>query len=447
MLGNDKSIFQPELVKAETNPLTGGIGYSTPSASVAIGSLAPTGRRLVLLGDSLSELAGGPGAVSYSSASLTGRQFWNHYNTYSGHRLTLVYNAGRSGELLASINARIPTQVVPARPDVVSYLGGTNDVITNRTSAQIIADWTAGAKALMQVSCFVHCFTLPPMDTSVAGYSTTWPKVICEVNEYIKQFCELVSGFVCTDIFGILVDPASTTCSPLSGVMEAVGSVHPNNYGMSLIADDMVANCNQIYPAKPYGLRSTGDAYATASINGNYVANGLFTVDSNVDGLADGMSFGQISGLPTAVHSLVARTGRGNWQQSVITSAAANNRASLIRYGSGTPFTVGDVVYAECDFNILSPTNLKNYQMTIQAVDGVSNPLSNAMTKATGIDVNLPGNRSGTLRTLPITIGATGSFACQVDVYTEFSGVGGCTLQLNGLRIVKVNPVIMTLRS
>ena len=399
----------------------------------ALGSTSQ--RRMVMWGDSHTAFAGSSNSTLPILAG-SARGFWHWANFFMNQRVKIVLNAGVGGESLAQIYAR-KADVYAQDPQIISLLGGTNDVaIFGNSVAAMIATWKTMVDEILSRGIFLHAFTAPPFLAAYPGWSITHAQKTCEFNDYIRNYLAGKENCVITDIWQLAIDTtsANANCAPGTGVLISNSDLHFTSDFCRIIGADIAAKMTSVYLPAPYGLKCQGDKFGSATVRGNYYNNGLFYVDTNVDGLADGLSVSQISGLPTSVNTLAARTGLGNWQVFTVTSAAAGNRILFDCYISTTAPVAGDYVYAEVDIDVSAATNLRNVMLQLQVI-GATNPSSTMLNRDVTADiVALPTAFSGTLRTFRVLVPASCT-ALEASIYAEFSGVGGAVIKINGLQI------------
>ena len=399
----------------------------------ALGSTST--RRMVIWGDSHTAFHGSSNSVLPILAG-SARGWWHWYNFFSGQRLKIVLNAGIGGESLAQIYARRDA-VWAQNPQVISLLGGTNDVaIFNNSVANMISTWKTMADDILSRGIFLHAFTAPPFLAAYPGWSLDFARKTCEFNDYIRLYLAGRENCFLTDLWQLAMDTtgANTNVAPATGVLISNSDLHFTSNFARIVGQDIATNAASVYPPAPYGLKCQGDAFGSVAYRGNYYTNGLFYTDSNADGLANGLTVNQSTGTPTSVNSLTPRAGFGNWQVFTITAGAAGDRILFDCYITTSAVNVGDYVYAEVDIDVSAATNLRNVMLQLQIIGG-SNPSSTMLERATVADiVNLPSAFAGTLRTYRIQIPA-GTTALEAMIFAEFSAAGGATLRINGLQV------------
>lgn len=123
------------LALLKSNRVTGGLKYQLPgggSVGVLAGAVAP--RTVVLLGDSLAQNAKTETATSLYT---TGRDWLGYANATNSGQLTVVKNAGVSGERTNQMLTRFDADVTPHAPAIVVLDTLTNDLGQAYTYEQI----------------------------------------------------------------------------------------------------------------------------------------------------------------------------------------------------------------------------------------------------------------------------------------------------------------------
>lgn len=166
-------------------------------------------------------------------------------------------------------------------------------------------------------------------------------------NAWIRRYAA-VNGFALVDAFTALAQADGTA---IPGSMEGTiltGHVHPTGYGHRRIARQAIEDgLADIFP--PNSLVNTArntDDISTLFNDGSSLNYGLFTTDTNADGVADGLAG---SGTGTHSFSLIAPISsdelRGNWQQSVVSSIGGTSNL-IASFTTG--WSIGDTIAFSC---------------------------------------------------------------------------------------------------
>lgn len=259
-----------------------------------------SGRTAVLLGDSFMAFNGGPVSGSLGSWDSKGIVAWANY--YLGQRLSILYNAGVGGQQMNAYLARVPTDVDAYKPTWVIGCGGINDISAGRTTAQMIADYTALFNYLINTKGYRVSWNTV---TSVTTWTNAQLTTMTEVNMWLRAAPSIWPNLVIADVYDWFFDPTQ-------GIPAAwrVDTTHPNPAGAVRMGK---AIANALAPHIP--AVSPLDVSGTASSTSNICTNGRFI--NPASGLGSGWS---ISGTTTATISQVARTDRpaGSWQRMVV---------------------------------------------------------------------------------------------------------------------------------
>jgi len=182
--------------------------YRTANASA---SSAPSGPRVVFMGDSITE-----------NWALDDPAFFNHG----------VLGRGISGQTSAQMLVRFRSDVVALRPRTVHILAGTNDIAGNTgpTSAQ---DFENNVMSMVEIARANHIRVILGSIPPAASFN--WrPEVdpkpwIRQLNAWLRAYAERSqSQFI--DYFSILAGPSGELRADLSN-----DGVHPNRSGYRLM--------------------------------------------------------------------------------------------------------------------------------------------------------------------------------------------------------------------
>jgi lysophospholipase L1-like esterase len=279
------------------------------------------GSRAIAIGDSITN---GQDTTEQATNRLVGGMSWfNQACVLSRQKLRYLRNSGVSGETSTEMLARFKTTVVDYSPDICFIMCGTNDNAAGITAATTLANiqsmhLMAEAAGVRTVLC-----TIPPRGNIPVA-------TINAINDGIRDYAAKNSLMVC-DFYEIL-------CAPDAAYVAAYAAdgVHPNYVGSAVMGKYVVDN---IVPHLPF-LRPTLAMSENGNDTLNLLAGGMFLVDTNVDGLADGWI---AAGTGTVTFSLVADTeGHGNFQElnRTVSDGNSKNIAQIVSTG----FSVGDVL-------------------------------------------------------------------------------------------------------
>lgn len=272
---------------------------------------------LAVMGDSLS-----------SAQSADSNKAWGWANLLSHGSLVRSgtgWSAGVGGNTTAQMVARLnDVLLLDPKPHICIVQGGTNDALTAvplaTTTANLVTMYNAiEAAGIEPVVCLI-----PPSDTQ--------PARVNQINSWIATYA-MMRGMRCLDNYTPAADPDGTWRSGYSS-----DGTHPNATG-----------------AKPMGVAGAATLATGRSIEAllagksgtdttNLILNGLFTGDTNADGLANDWTL-TAAGANVAP-TLEAGTGNvlGNWQIVSKTLAAAGNNYINPAATITTGFAAGDLM-------------------------------------------------------------------------------------------------------
>jgi lysophospholipase L1-like esterase len=375
--------------------------------------------RVVLLGDSLSSVNGGPGSSSPLYMSTSGWFTWA--NIRLGHRLVLVNNAGVAGERVDQMLARFASSVTAYSPSIVTVLGGTNDVSQSRSYDLIIADLAAIYDSVYATGALCLAIPIPPITTLSDANRTTLQKV----NRWIKEQARQRKRFVVSDIGAAIVDPStstfSTSWSPASGMTS--DGIHPTPAAAPLMgrifADDV----------SPYLARAPLLFQGNADVT-NLVTNG------GIYGTGTSSPTGWGSSSDIGTWSYVARSDgvAGNWAQFTLAGAGFMQMAST-NITSG--FSTGDKIYVTIEYETTyTPGTVTSFYLALYR--NGSNVAADPSTFAQAIDVPT----SGVLETMAYTVPAS---TTALRGYLFVTSTGGTTVvKVGRFAMRKGDPLAVT---
>jgi len=213
------------------------------------------------------------------------------------------------------------------KPGACFIFAGTNNVgagfniTTLAATHQRITDALIGA-GIVPVLC-----TIPPRNNPTSAVQQ-----VAQWNAFIRGKASQ-NGFPLLDVNAALIDPA--TGGFLAGLGET-DAIHPNYKGHAAIANLGAASSalvNRFPDGAPYLARSISDA---ANIFGD---SGMFQVDTNADGIADGWTG---SGIPASATASIVTDAEGKWQRLSKTSGQTGTGYIWKDIIAGTSWAVGD---------------------------------------------------------------------------------------------------------
>jgi lysophospholipase L1-like esterase len=256
---------------------------------------------VLLFGDSLTEQNNGAGSVTPAANSGKGYFSWAIY--YTRGRLWMQRNAGIGGNTTVQMLARFATDVAAYSPTRVHVFGGANDIAqtgSTITAAQTIANLTAIYNACEALGAKVSTQTI---HRTVSMDTVTETDKLAAVNAWIRSE-SAARGYVCADIAGALLDPATG----YTATAYMTDGVHFSQEGAK-VAGKVLAEALWPHLGGCVGMPSS-----VRPEDGNLVPNGAMV--GNISGVATNWALLTLSGVPTATYYKIPRVDgiAGEWQ-------------------------------------------------------------------------------------------------------------------------------------
>lgn len=350
--GAEGAYWQEQVPTWSMDSSWGAVGITGPDGSILRTNLA--GNSAVLLGDSISAYAGGPG--SGTSTIYDSKGFWVWANTLLGNRLRLISNQGVAGETTAQILARVQTSVLDLGPQFVIVLAGTNDLTADVPAATIIANLQAIYLACVRAG--IHVVAIPILPRT--GLSGAQETVMRTVNAWIVDYARTIPRVSVCNMGAAIADP-TTNWQPASGML--LDTVHPNSPAAAAMGKLLAAHLSPM--VTPFDIMGSGTGSAD-----NLLTNPNFNGSSTT--IATGWS---ATSSPSI--SYIARTDgvNGNWMQAVVsadTSSAITSNVSI-----GASLAIGQTIIAGLEFEVDSlqatpAANTQSFHMAVRPWNGSS---------------------------------------------------------------------------
>lgn len=295
------------------------------SADLAKGNLT------VFLGD--SNTAGTDGTYSGGQFQMGPSSYATWASLLSGGRIRMLANKGVGGETSTQILARVD-DVIALSPDWCLVMMGTNDMTgyaaaPAATLATLKSNIEAAERQLRGVGINVVLCTILPNGT--AQYR---PGII-RANAWIRWYCQ-TRGVHLLDLYAQMVDPAQAD-TWRSGYAHGDG-VHFSQAGAKAAGSYVATALAPLLPLHTPTLCSsnvTGD-------DPNLLVNGIFTGDTNADGIAN--SWGETGSGGSVTWSLETDSAIvGQWQVLTVASSGARSLAQGVSPAADT-YADGDVL-------------------------------------------------------------------------------------------------------
>lgn len=242
---------------------------------------------------------------------------WAMYLLGQPPELTVLSNAGHSGDKTGDLLARVGSAVLAYRPKWVVVLGGTNDLSTI-APATIEANLATIYQRVLGTGGKVIACTITPR----TGMSPTMKTAFDAVNPWIRAYAAAYPGkMVLADTYNSFVDPGGDGYAPLAAAVH--DGLHPNAYGALLMGRTIQAALTGL--VAPYAW--VGNDASLGLVNPTMTGISGTRYNAQVTGqVATSWTVycGDVGCGTTVVCSKVARTDgvSGEWQQMVTTSSS-----------------------------------------------------------------------------------------------------------------------------
>lgn len=306
-----------------------------------------------------------------------------------GNRLSIPFNAGVGGNTTTQMLARFDTEVAAYSPNLVTIMGGIND-LSGSTSAQIIANLQLIYSKIRGLNAICAPLTILPLGSGHPNYSVANNQKILEINDAIRRECIKYPGMILVDAYAAVVDPLSATGQPKTGYLDS-SAIHPAAIGAEAIASAMFTAISPYFPLVNTLPSSASDNRGVVATNTNYwrslpINSSGGTAGSGVTGTVATQFQVNKSGSSTVVASVNARTvandgdAIGYNQRATFTAGAANDTVTITQNNSGWASganapVIGNAYYLECSVQVtgVSGSNLSEfYAQATFVIDGVN---------------------------------------------------------------------------
>lgn len=321
------------------------------------GALATRQPTVVLFGDSITA-QNTSGTAADSQPQDYG--FFTQAQALSGHRLTMLFNAGVASETTTQMLARMNVDVLAWRPGYMTFMGGTNDP-AGETTTTISNLRQIFAKARL-ANIFVFAMSVLPRST--AGLAKQ--QDIQKINRWIADYWRATPGGVFVDAYDTIVNRSSAVQGTITNTTHDF--VHPSNLGAYLIGKLLATAIMAVVPAQQKLISSIFEYRSSNPLSDVVSGNGLFLtttggiVDSPLTGTGpSGWRMGPTAGGGGVVSVVAAPDGVGN-ALKIAATGAADNDGVLAKYNTnliGNGLAVGDYYYFEALVRVVNPVNLK----------------------------------------------------------------------------------------
>lgn len=418
-----------------------------------IGSIGfPKARKVVLLGDSITDMCGGVGL----DGSVR-NHFMNGYMTsarwFLGQRFPNIINAGVSGDSTAMILSRI-SAVTALNPDVVIVFAGVNDLMgaESGTVSSIITTAQNNLSAIYDAlaACGAYVVAIPvwPLSKFREGLDPgTYARLaISRINSWIHKQSITRSGFLVADI-GSAFRNLNTDHEPF---YSNDTSLDPAGYP-NFLADGLHPGASGAFVAGKLLADILDPVFPASSLNwpGNETENYLPNAD--LRGAVNDprtppttWAFGPFSEGATSTISYVNRTDgvTGRWFRSVQT---VGYTLTATCYKNPTWMNTGDVLIAEAELRVTSGFVQPTLELDVRELSAISHATVRDGYRAGntigGTEVTIepavgwPLNKVFVMQTPPVTVPVA---ANQGFAQWTLHVVGNGTVDVGRVRLRKV---------
>jgi len=409
-----------------------GLAAMQSTGSKIDGNINTDKQTMCLIGDSLIA----QDKVDDDQTSCFGMFEWA--NALSGHKFTLLNNAGIGGENSTQILARVDTEVIEYNPTHCMYICGMNNDATIGSSTDTLISHIIEIYEKLNsagIYSYVLTNTLKTSDslkTIQAFY----------VNNYLANYFKDKPNVVFIDIMRAWIDNTSTTNTAKTNVLR--DDKHQSNYGAYLAGKeiakyfDLETNKSDILPISAY------DTYSINTDSLNWIKNPIMlgtggTKATGISGdLADNIS-SEITSA-TAVASKVLRSDGLGYNQKIDITSTADGSIKLYFDAERLDIGAGDDIFAVCE--ILLDANSDNFLFPMFSLEYNNVAVKRMFFPSYPSNVRFPilveNETKLTLITPIATLDSALSSTFRVGLQVNFVGAGSCIFQIGRVGILKV---------
>ncbi|TDN70422.1 GDSL-type esterase/lipase family protein [Paraburkholderia sp. BL10I2N1] len=322
-------------------------------------------RRIIPFGDSITA------STSWASADGIWYQSTGYAETsirMAGPKYQFVRNAGIPGNTTAQMLARVQSDVIAYAPDVVLFMGGTNDITSGMTGAAMASMMNNIEKIILRLlnANIMPVLVTPPVRNAAAPES-----------RQVQLFYYLLADYYhlpLIDTYRVTVDPA--TGNYLTGY--SPDGTHPGPAGIQAIAQQaslVLANIDSYFSPTylaAYSETSTGQP-------ANLIANGSFA-QQTIPGTPDHWGVSTTYGSWTLTPAAQPYT--GNLFAYTLTTAPAY---ALYAPGITTGYSANDTLVFSGRLIVSGPTpaTMSGFTLALDMTGDHVRPFSGQLTVGT----------------------------------------------------------------
>lgn len=384
-----------------TGTIPDGVLPVTARAATLAATYATKAKRThtIVLGDSVD-------------SSSTG--WWPVTCAFTQGRMANYLNAGIPGNTTAQMLARVQADVIAYAPDVCVIGGPTNDIGLGYAEATTRANIAAIVDALRAANIAPVIRNCPPCDVpGVAPWNTVALRTaaIQRYNAWLDNWAAS-KGIPVLDIY-------TPTANTTTGGYKSVGlpytgdAIHPGPSAVLDIARAIAASPPPIFrDARPYRMAAAG------IVGENMFAGGVFQLDTNADGLADGWTL-WTGGTLTPTLTAGGITVPGNWQN-------LSGNFGIVTYDN-IPVVAGHLLEHACLISVVSGSCLTRVTFRTATDVAVGSPVVMLATSVTATKAERAAYRTTVV--VPDT-----AAKCKVDFQTAGTGTSDVSVAQYTLR-------------
>lgn len=414
---------------------------------------------VILYGDSRIQYETSSGPAASNGTYNNARGAFNIARALHGSSIDVVVNAGVGGNTYSDLLARFDSDVAPhiSNASVVYIMCGINDILADKTSAQIIADATELHKRFLDCGITIIEVTEHPPAVG-KELSAGRELVMMETNRWKKSLVGNGQVYVVDSSAAMSNTTAVPPNTPSNRILDPTGAgIHMNPGGAFLIAKKLAQILDTLYPRTDVLISSAADTYGRNPLSTNLIDNPLFVGSGGTNGTGCSNDPAPAGGFTAGVSSLWnakrnAGAGTALTSYGPVADSVGNVQRMIISgAGSGDTFQLGLIAsvptraaplgeyVAKCKVDVKNAVGLHAVYLRILAIcDGVSyqwRDLAESVP-ATGA---MAGDFTLTLKTpiaqLPDYAACT---LFNVQVLPLFSGAGGATIDVSQISLERV---------
>lgn len=329
-------------------PQTAGYPAGYGDLAGAINSIGARQRQsVVLFGDSYAETQNFPPLGNTTSFSLY-RFIFGAF----GDSLSILKNAGISGNRSDQMLARIQADVIPFKSDWVFLNCGINDFFgADRALADVQADVAEIINILISDGRKVLAFNCPPQVSTRSGYTPAKATKAAQYNSWLLSYASTLNGVSVADIYSPFVNWSDTTNGGAVSDFFAGDGIHLSTLG-EIIAASVAGDLLSLTVGREYSILNSPLNSGIAGTEGLFIGTGGSNGGSSSGPVATSYTSSRVSGTNgTIVNSKLPLRGQRQTVTLVATNGEFRSRLSGSLTAELTPF-IGKTVSTKVLFRL-----------------------------------------------------------------------------------------------